>query len=74
MMGGNEMKNFTWDQCKEKADAFIEQLLKDGHSGQDIVFIGGQLFHAGIFVENRNAKEFVKEHPWNQEEVACPKT
>ena len=62
------MKNISWDECKKKVDAFVVQLLKDGHSGQDIVFMGGQLIHAGIYVETRNSSEYVKKHPWNQEE------
>jgi len=61
------MKNISWDECQKKADAFVVELLKEGHSGQDLVFMGGRLIHAGVYVENRNAEEFVKAHPWDQE-------
>ena len=48
---------YTWDKCKEKADCIVENLIEEGYSGQDIMFISTQLLQAGIYVIMREAIE-----------------
>ena len=51
------MTEYTWDDCKEKADCIIESLIDEGFSGQDIMFISTQLLQAGVYVVTSEANE-----------------
>jgi hypothetical protein len=56
------VKNFTWDECAAKAHEVVMQLLKDGYSGQDMLFIASKILHDGIYVSHRNAEQYIKEN------------
>ena len=60
------MKNYSWDECNEKAMKIVKELLEAGHFGQDLMFIGMKLQHLGIYACHRNAEVYVKEHPLDE--------
>jgi len=51
------MIEYNWDECKEKADDIMENLIEEGYSGQDIMFISTQLLQGGIYVTTKEAAE-----------------
>jgi len=57
--------NFSWDDCSNEAKSTFDKLVQEGHSGQDIAFIGTQLLNYGIYMIHRQAEEYVqKKDPW----------
>ncbi|MDY6965438.1 MAG: hypothetical protein SVM80_05630 [Halobacteriota archaeon] len=52
------MTEYIWDDCREKADGIIGDLIDEGYSGQDIMFISTQLLQAGIHVTTNEAIRF----------------
>ncbi len=63
-MSGYKIKNYSWEECEKKILEIITQMVKDGHSGQDIVFMGTKMMHSGIYVMHRNAEVYTKDNPF----------
>jgi len=51
----------TWKECDDRAELFVEQLAKEGFTGQDIVMMAGQIMKGGIYLLHFEAEAAARE-------------